>query len=254
MDSIIVDVVIGVVLVVATCFMAYLGVHVTLHPIGPEDHAARRKRKREFILCGVLIAVVSVAQIVRNGIAQQDLIAKLEELKKNPKVEVNLPAPTIVHDSKPSPTNVPQTNTGVPLVAESPTSLRRRTLKLAEEITEFVMEREAPGKHPPRVYPNSNDPNPSEETKQAIKICRDYNLETEKQYMRKYRDRAVGIVKEYAAKGVPVGYLENDLMRGPPVVMPQDSVSAGTGSDTLFWFRSLAYRVDERDNAIHVSY
>lgn len=109
MDSIIVDVVIGLLLVGTTCTMAYLGVHVTIHPIAPEDHKERRKRKAQFIVCGLVIAAVTVLQIVRSGNAQRQLIKQIEELKRNPpKVEVTTPAVTVNPPTINFPTPQPQ--------------------------------------------------------------------------------------------------------------------------------------------------
>lgn len=134
---------------------------------------------------------------------------------------------------------------------ESPNSLRRRTLRLADELTDFAIKsRES---SPPVAVPDSRDPNPSDEKKAAMKNYRDYWENVEKMYMRKYRDRAVGIVKEYNAKGVPTGYLENDFRQRPPYVAAGTLVEFTQGDD-LFWLRQLAYCVDANDNAIHLDY
>src|ERR1700724_276 len=101
MDSIVVDVIAGLLLVGTTCAMAYLGVHVTIHPIAPEDHKERRRRKAQFIVCGLVIAAVTVLQIVRSGNAQRQLIKQIEDLKQNPpKVFVTSPPATVISDQK----------------------------------------------------------------------------------------------------------------------------------------------------------
>ncbi len=72
--------------------------------------------------------------------------------------EVNISAP-----------KVPELQAATPDQPEAPDSLRRRTIGLADELYDFVTERQR--NHPPYSYPDSNDPNPSEEKKAAIKKC-----------------------------------------------------------------------------------
>lgn len=131
---------------------------------------------------------------------------------------------------------------------ESPYSLRRRTIKLADELYDFLRERQV--NHPPYAYPDSSNPNPTPEKQNAIKICVAYDQETSDKYMRQYSDQLVGIIKEYEAKGVPTMWLENAAkqrvlytgnFQGPWMPNPNDE---------LYQFRSLAYRVDGRDNRI----
>jgi hypothetical protein len=131
-------------------------------------------------------------------------------------------------------------------------SLRHRTLRLADEFYRFRHERQE--KHPPNAYPDSRDPNPSEERKIAIKLCQQYDQVTQDQYNRLYRDRFVGIIREYHAKGVPVGWMENTAAQGMLMWVPNGSSWEGTPQDDLTQFRNLAYRVDGRDNLLLVNY
>jgi len=129
-------------------------------------------------------------------------------------------------------------------------SLRRRTLRLADELYNFLLDRQQ--HHPPIAYPNSSDPNPSEERKQAIKLCQEYDQATLETYRKRFRDRLVGIVREYHAKGIPVGFLENSARQQIPGWQVVGAEWEGWPMDELTLFRNLAYRVDEHDNAIYL--
>jgi hypothetical protein len=132
---------------------------------------------------------------------------------------------------------------------ESNDSLRRRTIRVADELYRFLLERQQ--HHPPFAYPDSSDPNPSNERKQAIKISQDYDQETQFQYMRDYKNRVVGIVKEYESKGIPTGFLESAANQRPLGWGIIGSQWEGSPNDELAELRNLAYRVDPHDNAIH---
>lgn len=131
---------------------------------------------------------------------------------------------------------------------ESATSLRRRTMKLANDVSDFLRGRYET--HPPFAYPNSNDPNPSEERKAAIKKAQEYDQKTTDEYMRKYKDRAVGIISEYRAKGVPVGFLEQSFSQRVPVWAIPGSVWEDNPQNELVQFRELAFHVDAKDQMI----
>ena len=68
----------------------------------------------------------------------------------------------------------------------------------------------------------------------------------------RYKDRLVGIVKEYEAKGVPVHWLANDFQQRPPSIAFFGSEMAGSPMDELYQFRELAYHVDARDHLITI--
>jgi hypothetical protein len=131
---------------------------------------------------------------------------------------------------------------------ESPDSLRRRTEKLADEYYKYALKRRED--HPPAAYPDSRDPNPTEERKKMIAACRKYDQETEDYYQKHFKDRMVGIVKEYNAHGVKTGYLESDLTQRPPSVAVPGSAWEGSLMDGLSQFPELAYHVDKRDRLI----
>jgi hypothetical protein len=130
---------------------------------------------------------------------------------------------------------------------ESPDSLRHRTAKVADEFREYIKKR-VENRPMPDAWPNSNDPNPTPERQAAIKRSQNYARETEDYYVKHFRDRMVGIIKEYESKGVPVHFLENDFkQRVPGIAEPG---SAWEGMDELSRFRELAYRIDARDHLI----
>jgi hypothetical protein len=134
---------------------------------------------------------------------------------------------------------------------EPPDSLRRRTFKLADEYYKYAMKRME--RHPPAAYPDSSDPNPSEERKKPIQVSRSYDQETEEYYLKHFKDRMVGIIKEYDAKGVRTGYLEPGLVQRPPGVVLPGSAWEGSQMDELAQFRELAYHVDAKDRLIVLS-
>ncbi len=138
------------------------------------------------------------------------------------------------------------------VLPESVDSLRRRTERVADELYEYLEKRGA--NQPPFAGPNSNDPNPSDETKKAIQIYRAYSQETENYYMRHFKDRVVGIIREYQLKGVPVRYLENDFSRTGLLPYVAAVGSVGEGADDLSQFRELAFHVDAQNNLINIPY
>jgi hypothetical protein len=124
---------------------------------------------------------------------------------------------------------------------ESKDSLRRRTMRTADEISDFLRKRFE--NHPAYAYPQANDPSPTDERKAAIKKCQDYDQATADGYMRRYKDAAVGIIKEYEARGVPVGYLEKVFSQQVPVWAPPGSVWEDNPQNNLWQFRELAFHV-----------
>lgn len=127
-------------------------------------------------------------------------------------------------------------------------SLRRRTLKIANELSDFLRSRFE--NHPPYAYPQPNDPNPPDERKVAIKKCLEYDQQTTDTYMRKYKDRMVGIIREYAGKNVPTGFLEQSFSRGVPVWAPPGTVWEDTPQNELGQFKELAFHVTAKDQLI----
>jgi hypothetical protein len=131
---------------------------------------------------------------------------------------------------------------------ESPSSLRRRTMKVADDISIYLRERQ--DHHPPSAYPDSSVPNPTDERKKAIQVCLAYDQETMDYYSRHFKDRMIGIVREYNVKGVKTGYLERSFEQRIPIMGGPGTIIEDGPLDEVAQFRSLAYRVDESDNLI----
>lgn len=134
------------------------------------------------------------------------------------------------------------------LEPEAPDSLRKRTGTLADEWTAYITKKLADPSKPPDAFPNSADPNPSEERKKEIQASQACYRGIEDYYARHFRDRFVGIAKEYESKGVKTGFLANDFAQRPPYIPQFGSVMDGL--DEISRFRDLAYHVDARDHLI----
>lgn len=135
---------------------------------------------------------------------------------------------------------------------ESPNSLRRRTVRLADKIYSFL---EGRYEHHPVPYARrsrTNQPEPDAEREKLVKANEDYDEATRSTYVTKYSEQAIGIIEEYRAKGVSIGHLEDYMKLYAPSFNPPESINYGDPSDSLFWFRCLAYRVDATDNKIYL--
>jgi hypothetical protein len=138
-----------------------------------------------------------------------------------------------------------QAATGTP---EAPNSLRRRTMRLADDLYDYLQKRDAD--HPPRIYPDSSVPNPSEERKKQMQVAVDYDQKTQEYYFAHYRNAMVGIIREYIVKGVRTGSLEGDFTNRVPYVGAPGSMLEMNGLDDLSRFRELAWHVDSHDSLI----
>jgi hypothetical protein len=185
---------------------------------------------------GSLTALVVVATCLLIGDGYELTIKEVPEVPAAPTFIVKAPLAPVVQIQGVLPSKEPKD------------SLRRRTMQVADELYDYLKAR-AEGQ-PPAASPNSNDPNPSEERKKEIQTWQKYQRETEDYYSKNFRDRMVGIVKEYESKGVSTHYLENDFKQRVPGVMAIGSGWEGSPMDELSQFRDLAYRVDARDHLI----
>jgi hypothetical protein len=127
--------------------------------------------------------------------------------------------------------------------SEPTDSLRRRTTKLANELSLFWSRRPAP------LQPIQN-PTTEEERKRNA-TWDQYWREVESVYARECKDRVLGIIREYKVKGVPTGFLE----AGAENHSFGASLFPSIGSpvcfqDELCQFRELAYHVDARHQMI----
>lgn len=132
--------------------------------------------------------------------------------------------------------------------AEDPASLRRRTMRVADEMYDYFRARAQD--HPPYAYPDPNNPNLSDERKEQIKKCMTYDQQTGDYYSRHFKERLIGIIREYNAKGVRTGFLEASAQQRPLYIAVPGVIGEGSLSDELSQFRDLAYRVDAYDNLV----
>ena len=119
-------------------------------------------------------------------------------------------------------------------------------MRLADEFAAYLAK--AQENKPPDAFPNSSDPNPSEERKKAIEQSRAYYKTIEDYYFRHFRDRFVGIIREYNSKGVRTCNFEIDFDNRVPSVAEQGSFFESF--DDLSRFRDLAYHADAEDHPI----
>ena len=124
-------------------------------------------------------------------------------------------------------------------------SLRRKTVQLAGELSDFWV------KNPPPFYPanypvNSNDP-------EKVKAYNEWSIRVEKVYKDKYQRRLLGIIRAYKQQGVPTGVLESAAenhifgefpYRGSGMQPPMCQ------QDEVCHLRQLAWFVDAKDRPI----
>lgn len=137
---------------------------------------------------------------------------------------------------------------------ESPNSLRRRTIKLANDLDQYVELRW--NNHPNRSCEGQNINTATEEQKKAIEECRKYDNETANYINSHFKDKWTGIVRECAAKGVKTGFLENDMEQNHPAqntMLPfWPSINDGNYQSAQAKFRELAYHVDAQGNRVDI--
>jgi hypothetical protein len=130
--------------------------------------------------------------------------------------------------------------------AESPNSLRRRTIKLADEYYDFKVKRQRGQKGRYVDKPTTDD------EQKARDEWNQYWRETEDLFFKLYSDRFVQIVREYSAKGIPTGFLEISARQRSLQVIERGAQYEGVPQvDDLGQFRDLAYRVDADGNPIN---
>jgi hypothetical protein len=189
-----------------------------------------------------LTHLLSVAIILMVGNGWELLTKEVPEIPRLPSIKLS---PPIIQ--------VTSSTVAVPTIREPKNSLRRRTMQLADEIEKYIVMRASDPSRPPIAVPNSSEPNPSEERKKAIERYRKYEQETLDYYFAHYRDRMIGIIREYNAKGMRTWYLESDARQRPPIFVMPGSVGEGMFTDDLYQFRELAYHVDGEGNLIVIT-
>jgi hypothetical protein len=131
-------------------------------------------------------------------------------------------------------------------------SLRRRTINLANKLDHYVQTRW--DNHPSRLCEGPNIQQPTAEQTKALQECRRYDNETTNYINDNFKEKWIGIVREYEAKGVKVATLVNDMEQNHPAqntFLPfWPSVNDGNYASAQSKFRELAYHVDARGNRI----
>ena len=122
---------------------------------------------------------------------------------------------------------------------EPKNSLRRRTLRLADEIDAYGKERgEA------RMTVST-----MRDSTGQIPALNQYDSETITMYVsRGMKERTLGIVRELRAKGLDTGYLENSAEQRPLTVY------GFGGWSELAQLRELAYHLDANGNVVRIDY
>src|SRR6266404_374403 len=76
------DIILSAALATLTIVMAYLGVHVTLHPPN-ESPRARLRYKAGFVICGILAVALVILQGIRTGKGQRDSATQIANLRSD---------------------------------------------------------------------------------------------------------------------------------------------------------------------------
>ena len=199
-----------------------------------ENHAPKLLRWAEKKWWHRVLLLAAVALLAAN---LYDLTKEFEPPELKP-IFPATPAPTV--DSKaPKAKNTPQ---------ESPDSLRRRTIRLANDLTVFWSQKSAPLQQPVQ------NPSTDEERQRNAKWDQYWRDVTAAYENAGFRDRIRGIVSEYKSKGIQTGYLEfadqyNRLVGSAPFggTGQEDCLRSYTDLCTL---RELAYHVDANDKPV----
>jgi len=133
---------------------------------------------------------------------------------------------------------------------EDENSLRRRTVRLANKIDDWVKERRE--RHPP--FPHPQTP-PTTKDKETIDAAARYDSDTADQFLHRFRDEWVAIVHEYAARGVRTGTLENDADQIHPAQYTMFEFAledSGNYTTATSRFRELAYHVNAHDARVDI--
>lgn len=136
---------------------------------------------------------------------------------------------------------------------ESPNSLRRRTIRLVNELIAFWSQRPMPPQQPVQ--------NPStEDDRQRNAKWDQYWREATAAYLNaNFRERILGIVREYKAKGIPIGFLEQGAEQANRLIGSAPFGGGGLAEDCSRFLtdvcelRELAYHVDANDQPIFIN-
>ncbi|MFZ1005556.1 MAG: hypothetical protein WAN65_01885 [Candidatus Sulfotelmatobacter sp.] len=190
-----------------------------------------------------LVALLMICVVLLIGDGYELLTKEMPEVSAAPSVTFSSPAgPRLTVYQLVPPFNEPDD------------SLRRRTIKLSNEIDHWVEGRWA--NRPPIAYPDPKNPNPSVDQQKAIETWLKWDQESYNYFGDHFKDQWIQTVKEYDAKGVKVGTLINDAEQNHPVQrlsfpfppVPEDSMCMQAQTR----FRELAYHVDAKDKRVDI--
>jgi|SRR5882762_1895500 len=138
-----------------------------------------------------------------------------------------------------------------PPFVEAKNSLRLRTMRLVEELNIFWSHRPTP------LQPVQN-PSTDEERRRNAGSDRYWRDAGTAYQNANYRERLLGIVREYKNKGIPTGYMEQGFEQSERLVGA--GAFGGSNLDDCFRFmselcqlRELAYHVDAQDQPIFLT-
>lgn len=204
-------------------FAEYLDWHGRMEVIKEKHHKLWRLiNDRPFRLVMLFVIFATLATDLRDNLMHLD------------------PEPIVFRFVAPTPPPVEQARVEVP---EPLDSLRRRTVKTADELSLFWSKRPTP------LQPIQN-PNTEEERKRNA-AWDQYWREVETIYSREYKNRVLGIIREFKVKGVPTGFLEAGAENHSFGASPFNAIGSPICyQDELCQFRELAYHVNARDQMI----
>lgn len=133
---------------------------------------------------------------------------------------------------------------GQSLERESTESLRRRTIKLSDELEDFWVKNPAPAQQGNKDAPDYA---------QKQQAFADYEQRVRKTYQDRYRVRLLEIIRTYKQKGIPIGSLEADAENqvfGAAWFSSSGFHPPTCQMDEVCQLRQLAWFVDAKDNPI----
>jgi hypothetical protein len=244
MFGIAIDVVMSLLLAGTGFYVSYLGVRVTLNPIQSDDSKAKRVMQIKFIVCGAVIAILTIAQGIRNGISQHKLGEDLSRMdshvvevgKNPPRVDVHVPPAQVTVQTTADPALVSLLKQGK---NKNVDTLKFRTLLQADKLEAF-----ANGRKPDApVYTDTQNVAQEEKLRRGIQRSM-FDGDTLRTYHSEYETDTVGIINELKGRGLDStieahAYPENSRT---------DATNPQKIADEL---RTLANKLDLNGKVIH---
>ena len=194
-------------LVVPGVLMPLPDIYKALHPTGRQLKIPRPLRIAIFVVVLLLAQFLAYRDSIKN-------LSKVIEEKRELSIQLNA-ATDRLHEREVELASVKQQRDNLAPFKEPEDSLRRRTIKLSNEIDHWVEEQWA--NRPPVAYLDPKNPNPSIDQEKAIETWSKWDQDRYNYFRDHFKDQWVRIVKEYDAKGVKVGSLINDAEQSHPV-------------------------------------